>query len=115
MARKRSDQIMNLGELTREESVNNSSDELLNDQIDNPVNKTPEWKKFEELAKQYATNKKTDCPIFVDTELKMLFDKLKASGINIPVKHLINAAIRVFVERNKQDIQEILNSSLPQL
>lgn len=115
MARKRSDQIMNLGELTREESLNQSSDELLNDQINDPVNKNPEWKRFEELAKQYATNRKADCPIFVDTELKMLFDKLKACGINIPVKHLINAAIRVFVEKNKQEIQEILNSSLPQL
>lgn len=115
MARKRSNLIKDLGELTREESLNQSTDELLNDQIDNSVNKSPDWKRFEELAKQYASNKKADCPMFVDAELKALFDMLKASGLNIPVKHMINAVIKIFVEKNKDEIQKILASSLPEL
>ena len=54
-------------------------------------------------------NKEKGVQVWLDKNLKNKLDRLKASGIELPVKHLLSAALRVFLEDNEKYVNEQLS------
>ena len=63
-----------------------------------------------ESFKEYKDdeNKGKGVQVWLDKELKNKLDRLKASGVELPVKHLLSAAVRVFLEDNEKQVNEQL-------
>ena len=75
--------------------------------------KINEWKRFLEIAQEQKTTKTGDkgIQIYLDTNVMKTFEKLRISELNetkYPLRYLINAAIRVFLEANADKIDEQL-------
>ena len=54
-------------------------------------------------------NKEKGVQVWLDKNLKNKLERLKASGIELPVKHLLSAALRVFLEDNEKYVNEQLS------
>lgn len=69
-----------------------------------------QWERFLAYAKEYKDdeNKGKGVQVWLDKELKNKLDRLKASGVELPVKHLLSAALRVFLEDNEKQVNEQL-------
>jgi hypothetical protein len=70
--------------------------------------KINEWQRFIELAEEQKNHRTTDkgVQIFLDTDIKKQLEKLKLSGLNYPVRYLLNAAVRTFLEANENAVNE---------
>jgi len=70
-----------------------------------------QWERFLAYAKEYKDdeNKEKGVQVWLDKDLKNKLDRLKASGIELPVKHLLSAALRVFLEDNEKYVNEQLS------
>jgi hypothetical protein len=69
-----------------------------------------QWDRFLTYAQEYKDdeNKEKGVQVWLDKDLKNKLDRLKASGIELPVKHLLSAALRVFLEDNEKQVNEQL-------
>lgn len=80
-----------------------------------------EWEKFISTAQKLrdkekerkASGKKAEgdekgIQVLVDAEVKYILDELKSKGIRIPTKHLLSAAVKVFLESNAKEVNKIL-------
>lgn len=70
-----------------------------------------QWERFLAYAREYKDdeNKEKGVQVWLDKDLKNKLDRLKASGIELPVKHLLSAALRVFLEDNEKQVNEQLS------
>lgn len=73
--------------------------------------KINEWKRFLEIAEVQKATRNGDKgeQIYLDTNVKKTLEKLKLSGMKYPVRYLLNAAVRVFLEANADKIDEQLS------
>lgn len=65
------------------------------------------WPRFCDYANQYNSveSKSRGVTVWIDEEVKAALDKIKSSGAcNVPVRHLVSAAVRTFIEEHKEDI-----------
>lgn len=46
--------------------------------------------------------------VLIDADVKYTLDELKSKGIRIPTKHLLSAAVKVFLESNSKEVNKIL-------
>lgn len=46
--------------------------------------------------------------VLIDADVKYTLDELKSKGIRIPTKHLLSAAVKVFLESNSTEVNKIL-------
>lgn len=68
------------------------------------------WDSFVKFAQEYNDNVvDRGITVWIDGNLKNALDKIKNSGAcDIPIRHLASAAIRVFIEQNREDIESAL-------
>lgn len=80
-----------------------------------------EWGRFISIAQEFrdkekerkASGKKAEgdekgIQVLIDADVKYTLDELKSKGIRIPTKHLLSAAVKVFLENNAKEVNKIL-------
>ena len=80
-----------------------------------------EWVRFLSIAQELRDNEKArkasgkkaegdekGIQVLIDADVKYTLDELKSKGIRIPTKHLLSAAVKVFLESNAKDVNKIL-------
>ena len=67
-----------------------------------------EWKDFLEYAQEYKESDKESIQVWLDADVKYTLDAIRQAGIKIPVKHLLSAAVRVFIESNAGEVKALL-------
>lgn len=74
--------------------------------------KINEWKRFLEIAQEQKNTRNGDkgVQIFLDSEVKKTLEKLKLSGLDYPVRYLLNAAVKTFLEANSDRVREQLSN-----
>lgn len=74
--------------------------------------KINEWKRFLEIAQEQKNTRNGDkgVQIFLDSEVKKTLEKLKLSGLDYPVRYLLNAAVKTFLEANSERVREQLSN-----
>lgn len=72
-------------------------------------NNINEWARFLELAQEQKNTRNGDkgVAIYVSSDIKRKLDLLKI-GLDCPSRYLLNAAIQVFLESNKDKVDEQL-------
>lgn len=72
------------------------------------MTKSREWDRFIEIANEQKKTRghvKTDqTQIWVDKDITKQFERMKVNGLEYPVRYMINAALRVFIESNTLNI-----------
>lgn len=70
--------------------------------------KVNEWKRFLEIADEQKKTRYKDKgkQIWVDTETLKTLDMMKLAGIGYPVRYMLNAAVKVFLESNADNVDE---------
>lgn len=91
--------------------------------LENTTNSTDstEWERFLSIAQELrdkekerkASGKKAEgdekgIQVLIDADVKYTLDELKSKGIRIPTKHLLSAAVKVFLESNSKEVNKIL-------
>lgn len=82
---------------------------------------TTAWGRFLSIAQELrdkekerkASGKKAEgdekgIQVLIDADVKYTLDELKSKGIHIPTKHLLTAAVKVFLESNSKEVNKIL-------
>lgn len=69
-----------------------------------------EWQRFLELAKEYKESDKPSIQVWLDADVKCTLEALRQSGIKIPVKHLVSAAVHAFLDNNKKEVRKLLKT-----
>ena len=72
-----------------------------------------DWKKFLAVAEEMKNSASSDnkgVQIWLDANLKMQLEMLRASGMKYPVRQLLNAAVRVFLENCSGDVKRQLEN-----
>ena len=74
--------------------------------------KVNEWKRFLEIAQEQKNTRNGDkgVQIFLDSEVKKTLEKLKLAGLDYPVRYLLNAAVKTFLEANSERVREQLSN-----
>lgn len=72
-----------------------------------------QWQDFLAYAQQYndATKngeKREEIQVWLDADVKYTLDAIRQAGVKIPVKHLLSASVRVFLESNAADIKALM-------
>lgn len=72
-----------------------------------------EWGKFIELAneqkKTRGHSKDDQTFVWIDKDITKMFERMKVNGLEYPVRYMINAALRVFIEANQQSTEKYLS------
>lgn len=68
-----------------------------------------EWEAFVRHAKELRAdeNKDKGVQVWVTKEIKQQLDLIKTLGVNVPIRHLVSAAIMTFFEANAKDIEKL--------
>lgn len=72
------------------------------------------WQLFAEYADAYYrdTDKTRGVTVWIDDDVKDVLDKIKASGeVRVPIRHMVSAMCRIFIEQNKDDIIRAITKS----
>lgn len=74
--------------------------------------KINEWARFIELSQEQKNTRNGDkgVAIYLDSDIKKKLEMLKLSGLDYPVRYMLNAAMKVFFEANEEKIQEQLSN-----
>lgn len=69
-----------------------------------------EWGRFMELNEEQKNTRNADkgVQIWLNGELKQKLDLMKANGLKYPVRYMLNAALRVFLESNEEEVKKYL-------
>ena len=74
---------------------------------------TDGWSRFTDYAHQYnsAEEKSRGATVWIDEDVKAALEKIKNTGAcNVPVRHLVSAAVRTFIEEHKADIKSAMEA-----
>ena len=74
---------------------------------------TDGWSRFSDYAHQYndVEGKSRGATVWIDEDVKAALDKIKSTGAcNVPVRHLVSAAVRTFIEEHKAEIQKAMEA-----
>lgn len=74
---------------------------------------TDGWLRFSDYAHQYnnVEGKSRGATVWIDEEVKAALEKIKTTGAcNVPVRHLVSAAVRIFIEEHKAEIQNAMEA-----
>lgn len=74
---------------------------------------TDGWSRFTDYAHQYndVEGKSRGVTVWIDEDVKAALEKIKSTGAcNVPVRHLVSAAIRTFIEEHKADIKSAMEA-----
>lgn len=104
----------NLADLARQ-TVNQRVDIAITKQKSSPIvsQTTDGWSRFKDYAHQYndVEEKSRGVTVWIDEEVKAALEKIKSTGAcNIPVRHLVSAAVRTFIEEHKDEIQSAMKA-----
>ncbi len=69
-----------------------------------------QWKNFLEYAQEYKETKGPCVQVWLDADVNYTLGAISKAGVNLPVKHLLSAAVRVFLESNAGEIRQLLNN-----
>lgn len=74
---------------------------------------TDGWSRFCDYANQYDEmgSKSHGVTVWIDEDVKAALEKIKAKACNLPLRHLVSAAVRTFIDQNKEDIQKAITQS----
>lgn len=68
------------------------------------MTKSIEWERFIELAneqkKTRGHSKDDQTFVWIDKDITKMFERMKVNGLEYPVRYMVNAALRVFIESN---------------
>ena len=65
--------------------------------------KVNEWKRFLEIAQEQKNTRNGDKGV-------QTLEKLKLAGLDYPVRYLLNAAVKTFLEANSERVREQLSN-----
>lgn len=71
------------------------------------------WSRFTDYAHQYndVEGKSRGATVWIDEDVKAALEKIKNTGAcNVPVRHLVSAAVRTFIEEHKTDIKNAMEA-----
>lgn len=71
------------------------------------------WSRFVDYAHQYndVEGKSRGVTVWIDEDVKAALEKIKSTGAcNVPVRHLVSAAVRTFIEEHKADIKSAMET-----
>lgn len=124
---KKTPQNENMGVSSKENAVEDNTEVAVEgENVENTTNSTDptdvtEWGRFLSIAKELrdkekerkASGKKAEgdekgIQVLIDADVKYTLDELKSKGIRIPTKHLLSAAVKVFLENNAKEVNKIL-------
>ena len=74
---------------------------------------TDGWSRFTDYAHQYndVEGKSRGVTVWIDEDVKAALEKIKSTGAcNVPVRHLVSAAVRTFIEEHKADIKSAMEA-----
>ena len=74
---------------------------------------TDGWSRFTYYAHQYndVEGKSRGATVWIDEDVKAALEKIKSTGAcNVPVRHLVSAAVRTFIEEHKADIKSAMEA-----
>ena len=74
---------------------------------------TDGWSRFTDYAHQYndVEGKSRGATVWIDEDVKAALEKIKSTGAcNVPVRHLVSAAVRTFIEEHKADIKSAMEA-----
>ena len=74
---------------------------------------TDGWSRFTDYAHQYndVEGKSRGVTVWIDEDVKAALEKIKSTGAcNVPVRHLVSAAVRTFIEEHKTDIKSAMEA-----
>ena len=74
---------------------------------------TDGWSRFTDYAHQYndVEGKSRGVTVWIDEDVKAALEKIKSTGAcNVPVRHLVSAAVRTFIEEHKADIKNAMEA-----
>lgn len=71
------------------------------------------WGRFCDYAHQYndVESKSRGVTVWIDEDIKQALDKIKLAACNVPVRHLVSAAVRTFIEEHNKEIKEAIMQS----
>jgi len=72
-----------------------------------------EWGKFLELSecqkKSRGHSKEDQSMMWIDADIKRKFEQMKINGLDCPVRYMVNAALKVFLDANKEQVNKFLS------
>lgn len=116
-------QNANLGVSEQENAVEvkEESENTTNSPSSSEPTDSTEWGRFLSIAQELrdkekerkSSGKKAEgdekgIQVLIDADVKYTLDELKSKGIRIPTKHLLSAAVKVFLENNAKEVNKIL-------
>lgn len=88
---------------TNGENDRSEDDKCTNKQTDS------QWKDFLAYAQEYKETKAPSVQVWLDSDVNYTLDAIRQAGVKIPVKHLLSAAVRVFLETNADEIRALMD------
>ena len=71
------------------------------------------WNEFINLAEESQKLKKKDeVQVWIDVDLKNIVDRIRISGIRLPIKHLMNGMLRAFITVHRKEIEKLLRKNV---
>lgn len=104
----------NLADLTRQATLRQESTPAPKQESATIVSEASDgWSRFTEYAHQYndVEGKSRGATVWIDEDVKAALEKIKNTGAcNVPVRHLVSAAVRTFIEEHKADIKSAMEA-----
>ena len=67
-----------------------------------------QWEDFLKYAQEYKEAKRDSIQVWLDADVNYTLDVIRQSGIKIPVKHLLSAAVKVFLQNNADEVRALM-------
>lgn len=67
-----------------------------------------QWEDFLKYAQEYKEAKRDSIQVWLDADVNYTLDAIRQSGLKIPVKHLLSAAVKVFLQNNADEVRALM-------
>ena len=104
---------MNLAEIARQATSQTSAPAPKQESTTIVSEAADGWSRFTDYAHQYndVEGKSRGATVWIDEDVKAALEKIKNTGAcNVPVRHLVSAAVRTFIEEHKTDIKNAMEA-----
>ena len=104
---------MNLAEMARQATSQTSAPAPKKESTTIVSEAADGWSRFTDYAHQYndVEGKSRGATVWIDEDVKAALEKIKNTGAcNVPVRHLVSAAVRTFIEEHKADIKNAMEA-----
>lgn len=104
---------MNLAEMARQATSQTSAPAPKQESTTIVSEAADGWSRFTDYAHQYndVEGKSRGATVWIDEDVKAALEKIKNTGAcNVPVRHLVSAAVRTFIEEHKTDIKNAMEA-----